>query len=96
MIVPATSLSAIVERQQLGKFTLVCDIEGAEIELLRHDSTALDNCQDLFIELHETSDDRKYAVSDLVELIEKAGFQRLDSHGNAFFFSKLANRSING
>ena len=93
IVVSATSLSAIVQRQQLEIFTLVCDIEGAEIELLRHDVDALYNCQDLFIELHETTDDRHYAVGDLVQLIEQAGFQRIDSHGNAFYFSRLSHRS---
>lgn len=92
LVVPATSLSAILARQNLDKFTLVCDIEGAEIELLKYDLSALDNCQQLFIELHETTDERRYSVQDLVELINQAGFQCVDSHGNAFYFSRPGNQ----
>lgn len=88
IIVPAMSLTAVIERHNLVDYTLVCDIEGTEIALLQYDMNALDRCQHLFIELHETTSDRRYSVADLIQLIETAGFQLEEAQGNAVYFSK--------
>jgi FkbM family methyltransferase len=53
--VPARSLSHLVEEAGIdGAFSLVCDIEGAEIQILQ-DEAALSRCSAIVMELHPTA-----------------------------------------
>lgn len=70
-------------------YTLVCDIEGAEIDILLNDQKSLVNCSNLFIELHQTSLNRvDYSIDDMVVIIEKIGFSLRARDGNVFYFTK--------
>lgn len=73
-----------------NEFTLVCDIEGYEIELILNDATSFNKCTHLFIELHQTKHNNKlYTVDDLKNLIIKnLGFALKVKDGNVFYFTK--------
>ena len=84
--VKAISLSEI----SITDFTLICDIEGAEIEIFKNDYQILENCKHLFIELHKTIyHGEDYAISDLQTIIEKKLlFKLVASDGNVFYYNK--------
>jgi FkbM family methyltransferase len=88
--VPARTLDSIVKEHNLRGFTLVCDIEGAEIDVLLNETECLSQCNALFIELHDTrSGEKKYSVDDLVRIItEKHHFAIAHSHSPVFYFVK--------
>lgn len=90
VIVPAVKLSDIITAFNLKDFTLVCDIEGAEIELLENEDEALKNCRELFIELHETSSgNKKFSVEDLANIIRtRHQFDLIDNHGPVLYFTR--------
>ncbi|RYE28257.1 MAG: FkbM family methyltransferase [Sphingobacteriales bacterium] len=72
-------------------FTLICDIEGMEIEVIKHDQQALLNCRHLFIELHKTwYFEDMFGVEQLKDLILALGFHLIERDGNVFYFKKPA------
>jgi FkbM family methyltransferase len=71
-------------------YTLICDIEGAEIEVLKNDAIAFDNCKHLFIELHKTKfQNKSLEVNDLKKVItDELGFTLEAADGNVFYYIK--------
>jgi len=88
--VPVKSLSSVLEENNLHEYQLVSDIEGAELEILLHDSDALRSCKLMIIELHETESMRgeRYSISDLCELLEALGFFKKSNFGNVFVYAR--------
>lgn len=86
--VPSTTLSRIIRTQNLQQFSLVSDIEGAEVGLFLEDSNALKGCVQMIIELHEvTYKGRRYGIGDIVNLIVSSTHFRLrDAYGAVYFF----------
>lgn len=85
--VPTCRLSDLYITKQ--NYTLVCDIEGAEIEILIYDSESLNHCSNMIIELHSsTFQKNEYQIDDLVQMIKSKGFSLVARDGNVFFFSK--------
>jgi FkbM family methyltransferase len=84
--VKAVTLNEIIAEP----YTLICDIEGAEIDVMENDVEALKNCKHLFIELHKTKYQNKhYDVSDLKNIItSKLGFSLAIADGNVFYYKK--------
>jgi FkbM family methyltransferase len=85
----------LVESIQLNKiipekpYSLVCDIEGAEVAILLEDKAALKNCFQLFIELHETTYEGKYySREDLINLLIMNGFILRSRDGNVIFMDR--------
>jgi FkbM family methyltransferase len=78
--VPATSLARLVSEAGItGAFSLVCDIEGAEFDLLLHDATTLARCAMIVMELHPDSFiDRGASVTAFLQMLSAAGFAILD------------------
>ncbi len=78
--VPAITLSDLLAREGIdGAFSLVCDIEGAELELLRNETEALKSCACMVMELHPLA--FRSAGSSLHEVmtrIEDAGLEIVD------------------
>jgi FkbM family methyltransferase len=71
--VPALTLGELLEREGLGDYALVCDIEGAEAELFSNESAAFARCRAIVIELHEiVMLGRNWTIDDLITLIETA------------------------
>jgi FkbM family methyltransferase len=52
--VPVVTLEKILTEESLEEYTLVADIEGAEIGLINGGESALSRCRQLIIELHRT------------------------------------------
>jgi FkbM family methyltransferase len=87
--VPVTSLSQFKEEQNIGNYILVSDIEGAEIYLLKNDLVALDKCEQVIIETHDTNymgDFYKY--QQMKDIFLSNGFVLVDSYGPNYVFSK--------
>lgn len=87
--VTTTTLADIVRSTALGRFTLVADIEGAEAGLFATDVAVLDKCDQLIIELHDTTwSDGRVTVADMTEWIVNMGFSAIARHGNVFVFDR--------
>jgi FkbM family methyltransferase len=83
------SLANLTKTNQIENYILICDIEGAEVFFLE-DTNSLDQCVELFIELHKTERlNKEYSIYNLRELIvNKHGFSMVDSDGDAYYFRK--------
>jgi FkbM family methyltransferase len=87
-LVAATTLSAIVERFAVDKFTMISDIEGAESSFIFEDP-ALEKCQRMVIELHRTEHNGSFMeIEDLVDAILKRGFALMEQDGPVFAFAR--------
>ena len=83
-------LSAICSKNNVQDFTLVCDIEGAEIDILLCDSKGLQSCRQIFIELHNTAyKGKEYSPKMMKELLQlQYGFDLVCQDGNVYHFKK--------
>lgn len=81
--VPAVTLGQLVAQLQLREYSLVCDIEGAEIGFIRSAREDLEGCRQLIIELHDVPDADGVATwQDLLDdLIVDHGFRVEDARG---------------
>lgn len=87
--IPAITLTHIVDRYHLANYTIVCDIEGAEVEILLNETETLNFCRYLFIELHSVQyAETVYTIDSLKNLIESKGFILKDQHGPVCYFEK--------
>jgi len=74
VFVPSTTLGQIVERAGFDRFSLICDIEGAEADLMRHESALIAERGDFaLIEIHPAVLGEDGAAQ-VVERFEQAGF----------------------
>jgi FkbM family methyltransferase len=90
VLVPKTTLSAILADHGVKNYTLVMDIEGSEIEILKRDLRALSTCRQIIAELHATSFEGKtFSVESLIDIIVKdAGFALRARRGPVCVFQK--------
>ena len=88
--VPAIRLSDLLGRNNIGNYTLISDIEGAEAAVLLEDATSLARCQQLLIELHSTQDSegRVLRPEDLCKIIEGLGFTEMQRRGNVLLYER--------
>ncbi len=87
--VPATTLSRILEENEIGDYALVADIEGAEAQILLHDVPGLARCREIIIELHDTEvDGARFSIQDLVDRIEALGFRLIDRYAGVCAFRR--------
>lgn len=89
-IVDATTLRDLVDMLEArGDYTLICDIEGAEVALLEYDSKALANCALMILELHpevyRTSGD---TVEGVIDSVCSAGLVPIAQEGNVYAFRR--------
>jgi FkbM family methyltransferase len=83
--VPAITLMSILEQVDVREYSLVCDIEGAELQILENDLEALARCRVMIIELHDTP---TLSIDQMAQVIAAAGFHRKAQHGAVFVFSR--------
>lgn len=83
--VPAITLLSILEQFDVREYSLVCDIEGAEVQILENDLEALARCRMMVIELHATP---RLSIDQMARVISAAGFERRAQHGAVFVFSR--------
>jgi len=92
--VPRVTLSGLQSQNGRRSFALISDIEGAEAGIFIRDPQSLHNCPLMIIELHETVfEGTKLAVSDLVLLIRKLGYDLRDNYRNVYVFQKDAHET---
>lgn len=89
--VETVSLHALLRQLTVEKFTLVCDIEGSEAPLLLLEHESLRRCEQLIIELHDTTYcGEPYSVDRLRHIItDTHGFTEEDDHWPVFVFSRI-------
>lgn len=92
LAVACKSLSDVISTYGISQFTLFCDIEGAEVELIELGYGDFENCTDLFIELHQTKYDNKlYTINDITALIQnKLKLDLVDSYGAVRYFKRTS------
>lgn len=91
--VPVTRLCDLWEQIQMAPFSLVADIEGAELGILEHEDLCLRKCQGMVIELHavQRPNGTLVTVEELLEIIKKRHqFQLVARRGDVFAFSREA------
>src|SRR5260221_11875963 len=73
--VPTTTLREALEDRGFGRCTLICDIEGGERELVRHESETLGRSVDtLILELYERLLGRD-KTTELLHELRRVGFE---------------------
>ncbi len=86
--VPATTLAVLTK--DIPSFTLVCDIEGAEVELLIKDKEGLNKCRYVFMEVHKTSfENKNYTQGDVIELLLQQNFKLKEYDGHVVYMEKI-------
>lgn len=75
--VPATTLAKLREAHNIvGSFALVCDIEGAEFDLLQNEAEILRDCRAIIMEIHPAAFmNRGQSVTAFIALLDNAGFE---------------------
>jgi FkbM family methyltransferase len=88
--VGSTTLTALLREFGIHEYALVCDIEGAELEILRRDSEAFRNCHEMIIEMHKVDEGAETTkVDDLQKLFtERLGMSLRARHGAVGYFSR--------
>jgi FkbM family methyltransferase len=84
-----TTLREICEEFSLGSFQLICDIEGAELEIIEQDRAVLEKCRLLIIELHEANrPDRSVSPAQLRDLLLDQGFHVMAGNGDVLALTR--------
>lgn len=88
--VKTIKFSELVERNANRNYSLVCDIEGSEVEILLFEATALKQCCQLFIELHDAVyNGNHYSIQQLKEmLVTTHGFKVIMEHGPVVYCAR--------
>lgn len=81
------SLTDVVRDASLDRFSLISDIEGAEVSFIEHE-VVLSRCQQMIIELHDSMGENSATIKELQFKIVDRGFQLLDQHGATFVFER--------
>jgi FkbM family methyltransferase len=80
VVVPAVRLKDIIQSENLTDYILICDIEGAEVEIILNDTESLLACKLAIFELHTIAYQNKhFDVDNLINLIESRTLLRLIS-----------------
>lgn len=92
VIVPAIKLSDIIKKHCFQEYSLVCDIEGAEIELILMENNldAIKCCNLIIIELHQTTFEKKtYSIEELLMMLANKFLMKvIDQDERTFVLSK--------
>lgn len=88
--VSSTTLDSILNSYQINEYSLVCDIERSEIDIIKFDSNSLKKCKQIIIELHSTKlNDQPLTIEQMKDMIVKDHNFVLDAqYGRVFVFSK--------
>jgi len=85
----ASTFNDLIKEFQLDSdFTLISDIEGAEVYFIFNEAD-FSNCKMIIIEMHEVEiDNKRYTVDMMVTRLVDLGFRIVDQYGNCFVFEK--------
>lgn len=88
VVVGTTSLRALIEKHKFESFTLICDIEGHEFDLLLNEESAIKQAGTLIIETHpHIIGEAKTAH--MLTRIQEIGFRIVDQGANVFVMTRL-------
>ncbi|MBK0382056.1 FkbM family methyltransferase [Pedobacter sp. SD-b] len=91
--VSTIQLSKIIKDNHFSEYSLVCDIEGAEIELLlcEKNKDVVSACKTIIIELHTTHfEDKTYQIKELSNMFkQKFSMEIVAQKGTTFVFNKV-------
>jgi len=83
--VDTITLNEICTTHNITNYTLLSDIEGAEITFILNDTIALSKCSKMIIELHDTTyNGIHYTIDAIVDLLLKQGFSVIDQRGTVY------------
>lgn len=86
--VPAITLREIMDAQRFDRCTLICDIEGGELDLLRHEGDLLrERVSTIIMEVHEWTLGQR-EDSEVITGIRRLGFDEVFSKWSTFVFKK--------
>lgn len=90
--VPARTLSQVLEGAGIdGRYSLIADIEGAEVDLIEKDRAALSRCDLLVIELHPAEFAKSgRSLEEVVGAIERLGLIERRRVADVFAFERAA------
>ena len=87
--VKSVSLSNLVKEHKILCYALFCDIEGAELQIFLNENSVLENCRQIFIELHNSNEGEiTYSIDELNSLIQSKGFTLIDKHGPVCYYKR--------
>jgi FkbM family methyltransferase len=87
--VEAITLSDLLSRFQVEDYVLICDVEGAESQILHYDAQALARCRQMIIELHDSQEASIQQLADA--LTNEHKFSVLAQYDSAFCLSNSNN-----
>jgi len=94
--VTTTTLRRIVEERSFRRCTLICDIEGAELDLVRHEADTIgDRVETIVLELHERMIGREQTAEMLARLRD-VGFEIVMRLWESIVLKKRAERPSEG
>jgi FkbM family methyltransferase len=86
--VATIDLRSIVEENRFERCTVICDIEGGEFDLVRHESQILkERVETLILEVHEWAASKERVI-ELFRDIAGLGFRTVFSEGDTYTFQK--------
>jgi len=90
--IPGIRLSDILRRGNIGRYALVSDIEGAELEMVlcENDPAVFGNCTQIIMEIHDTTyNGKQYTKKDIVaSIIERFSMQIIFNDNDTWVFEK--------
>jgi FkbM family methyltransferase len=87
--VETMSLRDIVHQRQIGPFTLICDIEGHEYDLVQHEADVLRLAEIIILETHaRIIGDAK--TSELLDKLTEIGFTKIDEQATVLVLKRSA------
>ena len=83
------NLEQLIDRLDGQPFTLVCDIEGSEIELVHNEPKAIEKCKWIFMEIHAGFyESRIHTIEETLDKILNLGFTIKAKDGNVYYFER--------
>lgn len=88
--VSTISLSSLLEQKNVtGRYSLICDAEGAEIPMMYEDGDALKNCDQILIELHHPDlTGQPVTPHDMLGRLKELGFHLKDQDTNTYYLNR--------
>jgi hypothetical protein len=87
LTVPAVTLGEVIKGRGFERCTLVCDIEGAEVELIRREREVLRrSVETVIIETHDRVLGDAAPVGGTPRALEEIGFEAVYESGDVYVF----------
>jgi FkbM family methyltransferase len=88
VVVSTTSLRALIDRHKFDSFTLICDIEGHEFDLISNEEDTIRQATTIILETHPHIIGEAKTMH-LLARIRELGFRIVDQGANVFVMTQL-------